>query len=39
VNRNVLIDAIVNQTTVLIAHLATQGGARAPLSEGTRSRR
>ncbi|MCC6620459.1 MAG: hypothetical protein IT385_04350 [Deltaproteobacteria bacterium] len=32
-NRNVLIEAVVGQATVLIAHLATQGGARAPLSE------
>lgn len=28
-----LIDQIVRQTMVLIAHLATQGGARAPLSD------
>lgn len=28
-----LIDSIVRQTTVLIAHLATAGGARAPLAE------
>lgn len=32
-NRNVLIDQAVRQATVLIAHLATQGGARAPLSD------
>lgn len=31
-NANVLINAIVNQTTVLIAQLATSAGARAPLS-------
>ena len=33
VNRNLLIDQVVRQTMVLIAHLATQGGARAPLSD------
>jgi DNA-binding Lrp family transcriptional regulator len=33
VNRQVLIDQVVRQTMVLIAHLATQGGARAPLSD------
>jgi hypothetical protein len=32
VNVNLLIDAIVRQTTVLIAQLATAGGARAPLA-------
>jgi len=32
VNVNLLIDAIVRQTTVLIAQLATAAGARAPLS-------
>lgn len=32
-NRNLLIDQVVRQTMVLIAHLATQGGARAPLSD------
>ncbi|MFO0749380.1 MAG: hypothetical protein U1F43_27490 [Myxococcota bacterium] len=32
-NRNVLIDQAVRQATVLVAHLATQGGARAPLSD------
>lgn len=31
-NRQFLIDAIVRQTTVLIAQLATAGGARAPLA-------
>src|SRR5436190_5587727 len=31
-NVNLLIDAIVRQTTVLIAQLATAGGARAPLA-------
>ena len=31
-NINVLIDAIVQQTTVLVAHLATAAGARASLS-------
>lgn len=33
VNRNLLIDQLVRETMVLIAHLATQGGARAPLSD------
>lgn len=33
VNRQLLIDQVVRQTMVLIAHLATQGGARAPLSD------
>lgn len=33
VNRTLLIDQVVRQTMVLIAHLATQGGARAPLSD------
>src|SRR5262249_29251510 len=32
VNIQVLIDSIVRQTTVLIAQLATSGGARAPLA-------
>jgi hypothetical protein len=32
VNVNLLIDAIVRQTTILIAQLATAGGARAPLA-------
>ena len=32
-NRNLLIDAVVRQATVLVAHLATQGGVRAPLSD------
>lgn len=32
-NRNLLIDQLVRETMVLIAHLATQGGARAPLSD------
>ena len=32
-NRNLLIDQVVRQTMVLIAHLATHGGARAPLSD------
>jgi hypothetical protein len=32
VNVNVLIDAVVRQTTVLIAQLATTAGARAPLA-------
>lgn len=31
-NVPLLVDAIVRQTTVLIAHLATSGGARAPLA-------
>ena len=31
-NVNALIDAIVRQTTILIAHLATAAGARAPLA-------
>ncbi len=31
-NTNVLIDSIVRQTTVLIAHLATAAGVRAPLT-------
>lgn len=31
-NRQLLIDAIVQQTTVLIAQVATSGGARTPLS-------
>jgi len=31
VNLQLLIDSIVRQTTVLIAQLATTGGARAPL--------
>jgi hypothetical protein len=33
VNVPVLIDAIVRQTTVLIAQLATSGGVRAPLAQ------
>jgi hypothetical protein len=33
VNVQLLIDAIVRQTTVLIAQLATTGGARAPLAQ------
>src|SRR5262245_21888296 len=32
VNQHLLIDAIVRQTTVLIAQLATAGGVRAPLA-------
>jgi hypothetical protein len=32
VNVQLLIDSIVRQTTVLIAQLATAGGARAPLA-------
>ena len=32
-NRNLLIDQVVRQTMVLIAHLATHGGARTPLSD------
>ncbi len=32
VNAQVLIDAVVRQTTILIAQLATSGGARAPLA-------
>jgi hypothetical protein len=32
VNVNLLIDAIVRQTTVLIAQLATAAGVRAPLA-------
>jgi hypothetical protein len=32
VNTNLLIDAIVRQTTVLIAHLSTAAGIRAPLA-------
>src|SRR5688572_10412835 len=32
VNHHILIDAIVRQTTVLIAQLATAGGVRAPLA-------
>jgi hypothetical protein len=32
VNINLLIDAMVRQTTVLIAQMATSGGARAPLA-------
>jgi len=31
-NANALIDAVVRPTTVLIAHLATATGARAPLA-------
>jgi len=31
-NVNLLIDAIVRQTTILIAHLATLGGTRSPLA-------
>ncbi len=31
-NVNALIDAIVHQTTVLVAHLATASGVRAPLA-------
>jgi predicted acetyltransferase len=31
-NVNLLIDAIVRQTTILIAHLATSGGTRSPLA-------
>lgn len=33
VNRNILIDQVVRQTMVLIAQLATEGGARAPLTD------
>src|SRR5690349_24279460 len=33
VNVQLLIEVIVRQTTVLIAHLATTGGVRAPLSQ------
>lgn len=33
VNRNLLIDQVVRQTMVLIAQLATEGGARAPLTD------
>src|SRR5262245_357019 len=32
-NAELLIDAVVRQTTILIAHLATARGARAPLSD------
>ncbi len=32
-NRNLLIDQVVRQTMVLIAHLATHGGTRTPLSD------
>jgi hypothetical protein len=32
VNVQLLIDSIVRQTTVLIAQIATSGGARAPLA-------
>jgi len=32
VNIQILIDSIVRQTTILIAQLATAGGARAPLA-------